>query len=227
MIAAGGLSGGLSSSIAGGNFWDGVRQGLITSGLNHAMHAFAYSVNKNQFSSLKDYEQRISDRLSKRISEVSDEMVILESKIKALKADNANTSSHEEKLSDLNNIVQKLLSGCRTLEYLINESHGYNISLKYGTMTDTGRLEWGSNNRSLVIRHDGAIDTIIHEMIHVYDLISKPYRFAPFQANSTVGAIGYWSEVNAWKMDYALKGRLRNVYRLINIDKDYIKSLGY
>ncbi len=38
MIASGGLSGGISSSIAGGNFWSGVRQGLITSGLNHAAH---------------------------------------------------------------------------------------------------------------------------------------------------------------------------------------------
>src|SRR5690606_15445995 len=28
-------SGGISSSIAGGNFWDGARQGIITSGLNH------------------------------------------------------------------------------------------------------------------------------------------------------------------------------------------------
>ncbi len=36
MIASGGLSGGISSSIAGGNFWSGARQGLITSGLNHA-----------------------------------------------------------------------------------------------------------------------------------------------------------------------------------------------
>lgn len=39
MIAAGGLSGGISSSIAGGNFWDGARQGIITSGLNHVAHS--------------------------------------------------------------------------------------------------------------------------------------------------------------------------------------------
>lgn len=38
-IAAGGLSGGISSRIAGGNFWSGVRQGLITSGLNHVAHS--------------------------------------------------------------------------------------------------------------------------------------------------------------------------------------------
>ncbi len=41
MIASGGLSGGISSSIAGGNFWSGVRQGLITSWLNHGMNHLA------------------------------------------------------------------------------------------------------------------------------------------------------------------------------------------
>lgn len=43
MIASGGLSGGISSSIAGGNFWAGARQGIITSGLNHLAHS---EVNK-------------------------------------------------------------------------------------------------------------------------------------------------------------------------------------
>ena len=38
MIASGGLGGGISSTIAGGNFWDGFRQGIITSGLNHVAH---------------------------------------------------------------------------------------------------------------------------------------------------------------------------------------------
>lgn len=38
MVTTGGLSGGISSTIAGGNFWDGFRQGIITSGLNHLGH---------------------------------------------------------------------------------------------------------------------------------------------------------------------------------------------
>ncbi|MFN3640885.1 MAG: hypothetical protein ACK4UK_08200 [Flavobacterium sp.] len=38
MISSGGFSGGISSSIAGGNFWSGAREGLITSGLNHVAH---------------------------------------------------------------------------------------------------------------------------------------------------------------------------------------------
>ncbi len=41
VIASGGLTGGLSSLIAGGNFWDGARQGIITAGLNHTFHEIA------------------------------------------------------------------------------------------------------------------------------------------------------------------------------------------
>src|SRR5690554_5510789 len=49
MIASGGLSGGISSSIAGGNFWDGARQGIITSGLNHLAHSGVNAYQKHRF----------------------------------------------------------------------------------------------------------------------------------------------------------------------------------
>ena len=46
---AGGLSGGVTASMAGGYFWDGVCNGLICSGLNHAMHVMAdISISKYQ-----------------------------------------------------------------------------------------------------------------------------------------------------------------------------------
>ena len=43
-VAAGGLSGGVSASMADGDFWDGVCNGLICAGLNHAMHLVAEGV---------------------------------------------------------------------------------------------------------------------------------------------------------------------------------------
>lgn len=46
-ITSGGLSGGIGSTIAGGNFWSGVRQGLITTGLNHMAHAVAQKIHIN------------------------------------------------------------------------------------------------------------------------------------------------------------------------------------
>ncbi|MBR6441339.1 MAG: hypothetical protein IKS44_04750, partial [Bacteroidales bacterium] len=44
MIAAGGLGGGVSSLIAGGEFIDGLCNGLICAGLNHALHYVAKGV---------------------------------------------------------------------------------------------------------------------------------------------------------------------------------------
>lgn len=37
-IACSGLSGSVTFKMAGGDFWDGLCNGLISSGLNHAMH---------------------------------------------------------------------------------------------------------------------------------------------------------------------------------------------
>lgn len=46
MIASGGLSGGISSTIAGGKFWQGFRQGIITAGLNHVAHLGYEAIEK-------------------------------------------------------------------------------------------------------------------------------------------------------------------------------------
>ena len=51
-IATGGLSGGISSSIAGGNFWSGARQGVITSGLNHAVNHISEQIQRPSFKKL-------------------------------------------------------------------------------------------------------------------------------------------------------------------------------
>jgi hypothetical protein len=48
MIAAGGLSGGISSVIAGGNFWKGVRQGVIVAGLNHLAHGLQKAIQNSK-----------------------------------------------------------------------------------------------------------------------------------------------------------------------------------
>ncbi|MGG5209254.1 RHS repeat-associated core domain-containing protein [Chryseobacterium sp. MIQD13] len=48
MVAAGGISGGISSTIAGGNFWQGFRQGIITSGLNHVAHMTTDYLNQRE-----------------------------------------------------------------------------------------------------------------------------------------------------------------------------------
>lgn len=59
MIVTGGLGVGISSTIAGGNFWDGFRQGIITSGLYHVAHLEAEALQK--VSSVKVYDSDYKD----------------------------------------------------------------------------------------------------------------------------------------------------------------------
>lgn len=60
MITSGGLSGGLSSAIAGGSFSDGFRQGIIVSGLNHSLH-MAFEGIPDAKTTTKDDRERYKD----------------------------------------------------------------------------------------------------------------------------------------------------------------------
>ena len=57
MIAAGGIAGGVSSKIAGGEFIDGFCNGLISAGLNHALHYVAEGGGKLLQASLKNIDK--------------------------------------------------------------------------------------------------------------------------------------------------------------------------
>lgn len=46
-VVSGGITGGISSTIAGGDFWQGMRHGLITNGLNHTLHKFTTHIFDN------------------------------------------------------------------------------------------------------------------------------------------------------------------------------------
>lgn len=48
-VGSGGVAGGFSSILAGGNFNDGFRQGVITAGLNHTVHMFEKPQTLNEF----------------------------------------------------------------------------------------------------------------------------------------------------------------------------------
>jgi RHS repeat-associated protein len=72
-ITSGGLSGGISSSIAGGNFWQGVRQGIITSGLNHVAHKVANKLYENKF--MSQLEEAYGSKVNS-LAEISDQTLI-------------------------------------------------------------------------------------------------------------------------------------------------------
>lgn len=68
MIAGGALAGGVSATIAGGNFWDGVCNGLICAGLNHAMHLVVEGDGKLIKATLKNIERMKAIQQKGRIS---------------------------------------------------------------------------------------------------------------------------------------------------------------
>ena len=84
MIASGGLSGGISSSIAGGSFWKGVREGLITSGLNHVAHMAFNGIGSND-DSLEKKIQKIQKQIDQNIEDniVLTTLVILLEEVKS------------------------------------------------------------------------------------------------------------------------------------------------
>ncbi|MEN2436568.1 hypothetical protein AAH994_14220 [Weeksellaceae bacterium A-14] len=66
MIASGGLSGGISATIAGGKFIDGFKQGLITSGLNHVAHMVADGITRQEsLAAIKKEYPRLFEVLAK------------------------------------------------------------------------------------------------------------------------------------------------------------------
>ncbi|MGB6084374.1 MAG: hypothetical protein WBF63_09170 [Moheibacter sp.] len=77
-IASGGLSGGISSTIAGGSFWAGARQGLITSGLNHVAHSTIQRIKYNSFLS------KVDEWISNQFLLISSEVVKKHNKISNL-----------------------------------------------------------------------------------------------------------------------------------------------
>lgn len=68
MIVAGGLSGGLSATIAGGKFWQGFRQGIITSGLNHVTHFVTEKFDRSNYDKLYAQVKKVMGNASAHFS---------------------------------------------------------------------------------------------------------------------------------------------------------------
>lgn len=76
----GGLSGGISAKIMGGNFWDGARNGAISAGLNHAYHTGHNGILQKQLDKVfKNYPKTGDYEMDKELvfGEVSDEALKL------------------------------------------------------------------------------------------------------------------------------------------------------
>ncbi len=229
-LSSGGLSGGISSSIAGGNFWAGVRQGVITAGLNHLAHAVAYYASANGFDgenkTLADYKDKINERIDERIKEIDGDIAENDVEIKE--------TTRKGKIERLTNNNQNLrnqkitLNNAKGFLNSILEKKEYTISMEYGpTSKYKGTVKWGSNDKSLILVHDNSIDTIIHEMIHVNHVVTGWCEISPFKEGARIGS-SVFSEVRAWKVTFSLNNSAaEGAYSLDDITVDWVKKQGY
>ncbi|NML72095.1 hypothetical protein HHL23_20210 [Chryseobacterium sp. RP-3-3] len=169
MITTGGLSGGISSTIAGGNFWDGFKQGLITSGLNHVVHMGFAAI---EAIIVKDKIQQILEKNNIDPRGLSTQQIL--TKYKEIFKEYWDKSAQWAEFADAKTIAQ----------WEGNEYKGY-LSLNNGMIQTIGGnkdygitnpingkvlLSTGRNNYSLA-------STFIHEMVHSIDFVSGLQSF--------------------------------------------------
>ncbi|AJA68925.1 hypothetical protein MYRA21_1775 [Myroides sp. A21] len=235
MIVGGGLSGGISSSIAGGDFMKGMQQGLITSGLNHSMHEVVYSSSSSNSKSLVDYEGEMQDAIANRTTYLEGQIESSREKLSTLDPSKGRYTKLNNKIGDLVDQITELGKASRSINSVLDniKSGKYIVNVfKRGTIVSGGRelhggLSWGSNRNILNIYYNGKTNVLIHEAIHVHNVMfSKPIILVPFEANTLVRFKIYGSEIAAFRVSYSLGDKL-GVGSMEQITDDFLKKNGY
>ena len=170
MVLTGGLSGGISSTIAGGKFMDGFRQGLITAGLNHVGHLAAVAIDyRNKL------EKFLDENKVKRSDPASQETL---NKLKIIFKEYWDRSAKWAELA-----TEECIKDWEGSEY-----KGV-LSLEKGKimhMNEKGKLDWnkgitnpinGKVLLSTALSNQGLASTFIHEMVHSIDVVTGVQRF--------------------------------------------------
>ena len=228
-VASGGITGGISSTIAGGDFWRGMRHGLITTGLNHIQHKFVNSFSNND-GKLSDYEEKINDRINKRLEKIESESIDLKNKINSLNSERR-IDKLTKRQTDLNRQKVNLNKTKEMVGYLLSNKHDYNISTTTrvpsgdGDFIRNGTVMWGDNNKSLIIAFNG-LDALIHEAVHTYHIVNNMFNPSSF-SKGAITKISYQSEIIAYKVSYSLTGYLEGASNMRDINKAFLKNRGY
>ncbi len=220
MLVMGGLSGGISSTIAGGNFWDGFKQGIITSGLNHLSHLVTEE-NGDNSKTLADYKDEIEKTIDKRMTKISSKL-------------DKNKGSVEE-INSMKEQFSLLKEAKSMLSFLLSKENGLNISVSKvaGVYKNfhviNGSVSWGDNNKSFILNYDGTVGTLIHEMVHIYQAASGSIETGPFSPGSTVSFYNSTlAETWAWKIEFSLFGFISPyTWHLSEINEKFLESRGY
>ncbi|WP_025124108.1 RHS repeat-associated core domain-containing protein [Myroides odoratimimus] len=207
MLVAGGVSGGISSSIAGGDFWKGMQQGLITSGLNHVAHLIT--------------EQIEISKIDSRLKE------------KGYNPDDPAYDLFRDKSSKLvNEFAKKVLpeyyEAANGPELVITE----NLVTKGGQALD-GQVQGSLISENGVYTYNGTIKinttifntyrqtalTILHEFSHVIDIVSGA-RQKWFNAYGKEASLVI-TEVKAYELEQIWGGIINYNTTYLNFKKQF------
>src|SRR5690554_1450325 len=177
------IVGGASSVLAGGNFWDGARQGFITAALNHVAHGAVSVIRKT--------------RLSRQLTKAS------------YNIDDVATMSHEyikemiQKVAILEKQYRRAGSPDIDSWVLGGEKEGTYGAVKYNF---TSNVIESVNFYNIAFSSNFQLaSTLGHEMVHIQDIYNGNYRkwFAEsgeYFRNRTIRAnqVQFRSEMNAY-----------------------------
>ncbi|WP_353100633.1 hypothetical protein [Myroides odoratus] len=185
MIAGVGLSGGISSTIAGGDFWQGMRQGLITSGLNHAMHMGVNEIDK----------ARVDKRLRAKGYEPNDAAEDL--------------YRDHSKINDFAaNVIPEYYDAAKRPDFVVDNTIESNkgqqsvgkVGITYDSEGNYSLTDGKVRLRSTVFNtYRGLTLTMIHELSHVIDVVSE--LRAKWHKKYDVSASYHMSEVKAYQLE--------------------------
>jgi len=215
MITSGGLSGGISASIAGGNFWQGFRQGIITSGLNHVAHLLTVNIQENNLirKSFDDPDGKPEENMeSVKIAYSKVKHLFNKSMINAVKA-----VPIDDIELDLNNTLNQDgyfdadTRWSNETRFNVKQVNGKNVSVIITgkiivTLFKSSFTSWTSLGRS-----------ILHEYYHVADMRSQLYKttyITMINKYSSKNAMSHfldWNEKRAFKFIFSL-GDTTSIY---------------
>ncbi|MCC3214761.1 hypothetical protein LIV57_05725 [Chryseobacterium sp. X308] len=164
------LSGGISSTIAGGNFWDGFRQGIITSGLNHLGHLGGNTVIKKVLQNR--LEKTLGDSGVNNDCTTKQALEILQIVFK----DMWSLGSGWAKFADEAGAIS---------EWESNDSQKISINKNGNLVAGAGNPAWGITNSKgqmiyAISLHTGPIsrfaEVFLHELVHSIDYVSGFYK---------------------------------------------------
>lgn len=220
MVTSGAFSGGISAAIAGGKFWKGFQQGLITSGLNHVAHMVAAKI---------EFNNKLDEAL-KQAGLTRNDPVTKETLAKLAMAFKElwGQSSQWAKWADDNSIAEwesndgstlRVGSDCKI--YVNDDTKGsWGVTNAVGQMIFAPDLISSYNPIRNVLR---LADTFLHELSHSIDSCNNIIGITPYDIGNDLLEIKAYKSAYDWtglynsSVTYYYRNVMSKMFLILNV----------